>query len=73
MSDSKAVADLIRAELGRATAECLRLQARLEALNAEPNDRHASDEREHLQTLLARTEERRRHLEALAAGLPPGL
>jgi hypothetical protein len=70
MPDADPVNALIVAELGRATAECLRLRARLEALAAEPRNPHRDEERGHLETLLARTEERRAQLEQLAAGLP---
>jgi hypothetical protein len=61
--------ELIVAELGRATAECLRLQARLAAMAAESHDRHTAEERAHLENLLALTEQRREQLERLAAGL----
>ena len=70
MSGADPVNALIRAELGRATAECLRLRARLDALIADPGNPHAADERAHLESLLAMTEQRRDELETLAAGLP---
>lgn len=70
MSEPDPVNALIVAELGRATAECLRLRARLDALAAEPRNKHRDEEREHLETLLARTEERRDQLEKLVAGMP---
>lgn len=70
MAEDDPVNDLIRAELGRATAECLRLRARLDALIADPGNSHAAEERAHLESLLAMTEQRRAQLETLAAGLP---
>lgn len=71
MAERDPVNALIVAELGRATAECLRIRARLDALAAEPRNPHRDEEREHLETLLARTDERRQQLEKLVAGLPP--
>jgi hypothetical protein len=70
MAEPDPINDLIVAELGRATAECLRIRARLDALAADPRDPHRDEEREHLETLLARTDERRQQLEKLVAGLP---
>lgn len=69
MAEPDPINELIVAELGRATAECLRLQARLAALAGESQDRHKAEEREHLENLLALTEQRREQLEKLAAGL----
>ena len=69
MAEPDPIHELIVAEFGRAPAECLRLQARLAALAAESQDRHKADEREHLENLLALTEQRREQLEKLAAGL----
>jgi hypothetical protein len=72
VSEPDPVNELIVAELGRATAECLRIRARLDALAAEPRNTHRDAEREHLETLLALTEERRQQLEKLVAGMPRG-
>lgn len=63
MAEPDPINNLIVAELGRATAECLRIQARLAALATEPEGRHTADEREHLENLLALTEQRREQLE----------
>jgi len=69
VSDADPVNELIVAELGRATAECLRIRARLDALIADPGDRHKAEERAHLEALLEMTELRRRQLEDLVAGM----
>ncbi len=69
-SDGTPIGELVLRELGRATAECLRLKARLQAFARQPPSPHEEAERAELETMLARTEERRAQLEALAAGLP---
>ncbi len=69
-SDAAPIGELILRELGRATAECIRLKARLAAIDRAPASPHTVTEREDLVVLLASTEERRARLEALAATLP---
>lgn len=69
MAEPDPINELIVAELGRATAECLRIRARLDAMAADRSNRHEAEEREQLESLLALTEARRKQLEDLVTGM----
>lgn len=70
MRKPDALDGFVAAEIGRTTAECMRLRARLDALVAEPDNGYAAGERADLENLLALTEERLAQLEALARDAP---